>query len=151
MKLLARALRGRREYRGGRKRAAPWSPQALSRSLRQGLPEPRSNREIAVASHGIGRERARGARPHDASLLQDDVAVGESEQRFDGLVDDEDRQAVALQRTKAVPDLLPGQRRQSFRRLIEEQQLGVGHQCTADRQHLLLATRDLIAIVAATL
>src|SRR5262249_2895010 len=102
MKLLARPWAGANTGVEGSGRRA-LVPQAPRRSRRQGLPEPRSNREIAVASHGIGRERARGARPHDASLLQDDVAVGESEQRFDGLVDDEDRQAVALQRTKAVP------------------------------------------------
>src|SRR5215470_11736043 len=74
-------------------------------------PRSSSNREIAVASYGIGGERTRGARPHDASLLQDDVAVRETQQRFDGLVDDEDRQAIALQPSEALPDLLPGQRR----------------------------------------
>ena len=40
------------------------------------------------------------------------------------------------------------QRRQPFERLVEQQQLRVEHQRAADRQHLLLAARQLVAHVA---
>ena len=43
------------------------------------------------------------------------------------------------------------QRRQPLGGLVQDQQLGVGHQGAADRQHLLLAARDLVAEVAAAL
>src|SRR5262249_48068078 len=73
---------------------APFLVKFLGRSSGGVPPRSSSNREIAVASYGIGGERTRGARPHDTSLFQDDVAVRETQQRFDGLVDDEDRQAI---------------------------------------------------------
>ena len=41
------------------------------------------------------------------------------------------------------------QRRQAFGRLVEDQQIGVGHQRAADGQHLLLAAGQLGAAVAA--
>ena len=40
------------------------------------------------------------------------------------------------------------QRGQAFGRLIEDQQARVGHQRTADRQHLLLAAGELVAMLA---
>ena len=48
-------------------------------------------------------------------------------------------------------DLGPDQRRQALGRLVEDQEPGVGHQGTADRQHLLLAARELAAHVALAL
>src|SRR3984885_9730808 len=38
-----------------------------------------------------------------------------------------------------LKDLVDNQRRETERRLVEQQQLGVAHQRPADRQHLLLA------------
>ena len=45
------------------------------------------------------------------------------------------------------PDLARDQRRESFGRLVENQQVGIGQERAADRQHLLLAARQLIAAV----
>ena len=50
-----------------------------------------------------------------------------------------------------APDLLGDQRRQPLGRLVDEDQVGVGHQRAADRQHLLLAAGELVAAVAAPL
>ena len=41
-----------------------------------------------------------------------------------------------------VEDLLDEDRRQAHRRLVEEEDLGLGHQRAADREHLLLAARQ---------
>ncbi len=46
------------------------------------------------------------------------------------------------------PDLRDDERREAFGRLVEDQQARVGHQRAADREHLLLAARELLAAVA---
>ena len=53
-----------------------------------------------------------------------------------------------LRAASPLPDLLADQRRQPFRSLVEHQQLRIGHQGAADRQHLLLAAGDLVAEIA---
>ena len=74
-----------------------------------------------------------------------------ADQRAHVLVDHQDRLALALQPVEARPDLVADQRRQPLGRLVEDQQLGVGHQRPADRQHLLLAAGELVAHVALAL
>ena len=45
-------------------------------------------------------------------------------------------------------DLLDDHRREALGRLVEQQELGAGAQDAADRQHLLLAARELGALAA---
>ena len=73
------------------------------------------------------------------------MAVGDRDQRLDILVDHQDRLAGLLQPRQALPDFLPDQRRQTFGRLVENEQPRIGHQRAADRQHLLLAAGQQIA------
>ena len=47
-----------------------------------------------------------------------------------------------------APDLGDDERRQPFGRLVEDQQQRIGQQRAADREHLLLAARELLAAVA---
>jgi hypothetical protein len=102
--------------------------------------------QLAVAGQRLG-----GASPDDAALLDDVMAVGQANQRAHALVDHQDRLALALQPVEARPDLLADQRCQPLGRLVEDQELGIGHQRPADRQHLLFAARELVAHVALAL
>src|ERR1043166_1962225 len=81
------------------------------------------HREIAVARDLVGGERVRVALPDDPAFLQNEVAVGETQQGIDGLVDHQDGEAVALEGGEAIPDLLADQGRQTLRGLVEHQQL----------------------------
>ena len=72
-------------------------------------------------------------------------------ERIEMLVDQQDRLTFALEPREAGPDLGADQRRQAFGRLIENEQLRIGHQRAADREHLLLAAGELVAHVGAPL
>src|SRR5215813_6583654 len=79
------------------------------------------------------------------------MAVAQTQQGIDILVDDKDRQSIALERREPAPNFLADQWRQALGGLVEQQQLRIGHQRAADRQHLLLAAGDLVTLVAAAL
>src|SRR5438132_2870281 len=87
----------------------------------------------------------RRAGPHDASLLENVVDVGDAGQRAHVLVDDQNRLAGALQALETAPDLRADERRQAFRRLVENQEPRIRHERAADREHLLLATGEVAA------
>src|SRR6266851_3435283 len=103
--------------------------------------------EIAVLQAAVLGQLVGRAGPHHAALLDDVVAVGQPDERADILVDHQDGLALALEAPEARPDLLADQRCQAFGGLVEDQELGIGHQRAADRQHLLLAAGELVAAV----
>ena len=63
------------------------------------------------------------------------------------LLDEEDRQARRAQRDEGVAHLANELRREPFGRLVEEQERGIPSERAADREHLLLATGELVAAV----
>ena len=68
------------------------------------------------------------------------------------LLDQQQRQIVlALQAFEPGEQTIDDHWSQAFERLVHQQQRRVAHQCAADRQHLLLAARQLIAVIAAAL
>ena len=67
------------------------------------------------------------------------------------LVDDERGHAGGPDQPDGAPDLFAQERREAFGGLVEEQQARVGHQRSADGQHLLLAARELIAAMVEAL
>src|SRR5882762_3536956 len=73
--------------------------------------------------------------------------VGDRDQPLDVLVDHQDRLAGRLQRGEASPDLLTHQRREPLGRLVEDEQVRIGHERPADGEHLLLAAREPAAEV----
>src|SRR5690349_18234831 len=75
------------------------------------------------------------------------MAVGDAAQRFYVLVDDEDRQAGRLQFPDRAVDLVSDERREALGRLVEDQQPRIGQERPADGEHLLLAARELVAVV----
>src|ERR1700674_5067675 len=107
--------------------------------------------QITSAGFRVGGERGGVAGPHDVALLDDHVTVGELGDRLKMLVDQQDRLALALEPRQALPDLGAEQGGETLGRLVEHEELWIGHQGAADRQHLLLAAGELIAHMAEAL
>ena len=63
------------------------------------------------------------------------------------LLHQQDRQPAPLELRDHPPHLAHQQRRQAFGRLVHQQQVGIGHERPADRQHLLLAARELVGAI----
>jgi hypothetical protein len=93
----------------------------------------------------------RRAAPHRAAAFDDVVPVGDAGEVLDVLVDHQYRLSARFKHRQAAPDFLADQRRESFGGFIQDQQPRIGHQRATDRQHLLLAARQLVAHVGAPL
>ena len=104
--------------------------------------------EMAVQQVGLRQQRLAVAIEDHAPLDEDDVAVGDARHGGVVLVDDHRRDAVAANLADDAPDLLGDLRREALGRLVEDEEIGVGHQRAADGEHLLLAARELKAAVA---
>src|SRR5215470_5097286 len=103
--------------------------------------------EADEAADGLifAAQGARVSAPAHASALEHVMAVGKSSEDFEILVHDQDRLAAALELTQHFPDLAADDGGEAFGCLVQDQQLGVGHQGACDRQHLLLPARELAA------
>src|SRR5713226_6362077 len=87
----------------------------------------------------------------DLAVLDDVVAVGEGRGEMKILLDEENGEALPLERADDGADLLDDDGCQSLGRLVEQQEARAGAQNAADRQHLLLAARQLGALAALAL
>src|SRR5215510_10150888 len=96
-------------------------------------------------------ERARVSAPAHASALEDVVAVCKPGERLEVLIHQQDRLAAALELAQHLPDLAADDRGEPFGCFVEDQQLRVGHERARDRQHLLLAARELASHLLAAL
>ena len=74
------------------------------------------------------------------------VTVGDGGREAEVLLHQQHREAALLDLADGAADLLHDHRRQPFGRLVEQQHLGPGAQDARDRQHLLLAARQLGAL-----
>ena len=74
--------------------------------------------------------------------------VGNLKRQMPVLFDQHDGLALILQPLDGAADLGDDQRRQPFRRFVEQKHLGIAHQRAADRQHLLLAAGQRAAALA---
>src|SRR6201999_1348150 len=79
-----------------------------------------SNPEIAVLQLRSATEFLGGAAPDDPAALDQVMVVGNPDQGFHVLVDDQDGLPGPLQAGQAVPDLGPDERCEAFGRLIED-------------------------------
>ena len=81
---------------------------------------------------------------HDAPAFQH-VTKGSNAQRCSGvLLDDQHRQPeVAIDRLQNRHDLVGDDRRETERKLIDQQKLRLANQRHADRQHLLFAAAQI--------
>ncbi|MCY1359950.1 hypothetical protein D9M69_465550 [compost metagenome] len=89
---------------------------------------------------------------HDGAALQHDRLVRHVQGQHRVLLHHDRGQAFGFAQ---APDrrrqLFHDDRREAFHGLVEQQQFRVGHERAADGQHLLLAARKLVAVVAAPL
>src|SRR2546423_5274091 len=108
----------------------------------------RLNPEVALLNILPPGEFGRIAAPDHPAFFEHIVYVGHACERAQVLVDEQDRQPGALQPLDRAVDLDADERREPFGRFVEDQEARIGHQRPADRQHLLLAAGELVAIVA---
>src|SRR5262245_55617351 len=110
-----------------------------------------SDAEIVVQLVHAGGELGVGNHVHDAAVLHHVVAIGNGRGEAKVLLDEEHGEPLALEPPQGDPDLLDDDRRQPFRRLVEQQEPRAGAEDPADRQHLLLAARQGCSSGAETL
>src|ERR1700675_1052306 len=101
-----------------------------------------SERQVLVADGLVLAELARGALVADLPFLEHVDAVGEVEADAHVLLGEENGEALALEATDLLLEVLHYERREAFGRLVEQQQLGVAHERARDGEHLLLAPRE---------
>jgi hypothetical protein len=85
----------------------------------------------------------------DAAGVEDHDIVGDVEHQLGVLLDQHDRQPAFLELADGGHHLGDDLRRQAFRRLVHQQHARIAHQRAADRQHLLLAARQMRRDLAA--
>src|SRR5262245_22303523 len=79
---------------------------------------------------------------HHAAVLHHIVAVGHGRGEAKVLLDEQDGEPLALEPAERGADLLDDDRRQTFRRLVQQEESGARPEDAADRQHLLLAAGE---------
>src|SRR5260370_23806287 len=95
----------------------------------------------------VGSEFAGGSGIDDGPVIQHIGVVGDFEAHPRILFDQENRNALGLHLLDDTKHLAHDQRRQTLRRLIENQEPRVEQQGAADREHLLFAARKLTAAI----
>ena len=93
---------------------------------------------LALAVEFLG-----GALHHDVAALEHVGPVADLEGPRGVLFDQQHRDTGAADLLHQLEDLLDDQRRETERRPVDHQQLGVGHQVSPDGAHLLLAAGEL--------
>src|SRR5580700_9246483 len=87
----------------------------------------------------------------DTPVLDDVMPVRDGRGKPEILLDQQNREALSLQRANNRADLLHNDRRQPLGRLVEQQKTCPGAQDAANGQHLLLAAGQLGPLAAAAL
>src|SRR5258708_9607038 len=107
----------------------------------------------AGAGHGadpllVGGEL--GGRPgmNDLAVVEYVDVIGDLEAHAHVLLDEENRDALVAHPRDDAEDLADDERRQTLRRLVEDQELGVEEHGAADPPHLPVAARELAAAIA---
>src|SRR5581483_6666098 len=108
--------------------------------------------EMRLETLRIAGERRAVAGENDAATVQDQRAIGEPQDLARLLLDDDGRHALLADHlAQAAQQLVDDDGRQPFQRLVEQHDTRVHDQRAADRQHLLLAARQLAAEIGAPL
>src|SRR5579883_1639134 len=110
-----------------------------------------SNPQIPVQHLGAA---ARGLRRHlldDMAVVDDVDARGEAHRRGDVLLDDDDRLARLGEAAAGLEEVAHDDGGQALEGLVEEHDLGIADERAGDRQHLLLAAREIGAAAAPAL
>src|SRR5437763_3974478 len=124
----------------------PLSRPGFMQRLRSG-----GHAEIPLEQCAIRSKRRARRLMHNGAAFHDDGPIG-GVQDLSGVLLDDDRRYPgpenAPQRTEHLLDQDGGE---AFERLVEQEDFRIEHQRAADRQHLLLAARELISHVASPL
>ena len=96
--------------------------------------EPLRNRSLSAV---------RGRDHGDAAAVEDHDVVGDVEHQLGALLDQHDREAAFLQLADGGHHFCDDLRREAFGGLVHQQDARIVHQRPADRQHLLLAAREI--------
>src|ERR1700687_5244091 len=91
------------------------------------------------------------ARELDAPLVQDVEAVRERERHFEDLLDQQDGRAAPVDFPEDLRQGLDENRREAFGRLVHEHELGTGDEPARDREHLLFAAGERLALLVVAL
>ena len=97
--------------------------------------------KILFAKGGVGGKLGHRPAEADLALLDDIGAVGDRLAEMQVLLAQQHRQPLAFERADRLGHLLDDDRRQPFRRLVEQHAARIAHQGAGDGQHLLLAAR----------
>src|SRR6266511_5390482 len=108
--------------------------------------ESNSNPQIVMKLFDIGVEFRIGELVDDPAMFHHVIAIRNRRGETKVLLDQEDGEALRLQHADGLADLLDDDRGQSLGRLVEQEKPRAGAQDAADRQHLLLAARELGAL-----
>src|SRR5437773_3718304 len=106
-------------------------------SLRNGILNPK----IFVQLFHIRIELRIRDHVDDTTVLEHVVPVGNRRCEAEILLDQQNRETLAFEPRDRASDLLDDHRRQTFGRLVQQQQPRAGAQYPADREHLLLTAR----------
>src|SRR5687768_14007491 len=126
---------------------APCLAGADGESMRRGFVDPK----VDLADHFVLEEVVSGVVQYSAAGLQDVATMSDLEGHEGVLLDEQDRRALAVDLLKRLKDHLDHRRRQSHRRLIEQEQPWPGHQGAADGQHLLLTAGERASLLRGAL
>ena len=96
---------------------------------------------------GPGEQLGRRAVEADLALLHEDGALGEAHGDVDGLLDEDDRRPLRVDVPHDVEELLDDHRCQAEGELVDHQQLRLGDERLAEREHLLLAAREVARLL----
>src|SRR6185312_2499063 len=90
----------------------------------------------------LARERSGPAFKRHAAFLQTIDTVRDRKRAIDVLLDDDQRGAARAHPRQRRIDVANDDRGQTKTDLVAQQQIGISHQCAADRSHLLLSPRQ---------
>src|SRR6185436_13402116 len=96
-------------------------------------------------------EDCRGRLGRDRARDHDQLPLGERGRDAEVLLDQQERQALALELPERLDHVLDDRRREPLRGLVHHHEARVRHERPPDREHLLLAARELRAAVALAL
>ena len=152
-----RLLHAPRQAEERRRLREPLPPLLLERGA-QGLARAAARRRRQPkADEAIQRRRAlqqgpRRALVDHAPAFEHEGRLGEGQRGLGVLLDQDERRAVLRpQAPDGRRQLLDDDRRQPLQRLVEEEQRRVGHERPRDREHLLLAPRQVVPPAAPAL
>src|SRR4051812_16521035 len=103
--------------------------------------------EVAALHLLVAVELVGVAAEDDLALLEDVDEVRQRDRQRIVLLDQQHRQGAALQLAQLVADALEDHRREALGGLVHDEQRRSGHERPGDREHLLLAARELPRVV----